>query len=163
MRNRETVLIGILTVMCGVTAVSAQVPSGDQSCITTFNKGVAAVAKAQGKLVAKCVRDFASGKLVSITPEQCLVADLFGRLQGTINKAASADHVEVRREHAVRHDGRADRRRDRRGHRDRPDARRDRREPRHRPRCQPPPARAASRAVAAALLKCTDTPAQAST
>jgi len=90
MRNRETVVIGILTVMCGVTAASAQVSSSDQSCITTFNKGVAAVAKAQGKLVAKCVRDFASGKLVAITPEQCLVADLFGRLQGTINKAASA-------------------------------------------------------------------------
>src|SRR5438105_9282382 len=80
-----------LSAVCGLTpGAYGQVPASDQQCITAFNKGVGKIAKAQGQAVGRCVSDFAAGRLVSTTPETCLVTDLFGRLNSTITRAASS-------------------------------------------------------------------------
>ena len=80
-----------LSAVCGLTArVYGQVPPPDQSCITTFNKGVGKIAKAQGKAVGRCLTDFAVGRLVSTTPETCLVTDVFGRVATTTNRALAS-------------------------------------------------------------------------
>ncbi len=69
----------------GVAA--AQIPATHQKCIVTLNEGVRDVAKQQGKVVAKCLRNFASGSL-SASPEACMLADPTLRLQRSIDKAS---------------------------------------------------------------------------
>src|SRR5207244_11182219 len=46
--------------------------------------------KGTGQAVGRGIGDFAAGRLVSTTPETCLVTDLFGRLNSTITRAASS-------------------------------------------------------------------------
>lgn len=86
----------IVGVVCTgfVPSVTAQpVSTADQSCINAFNKGVRKVAKAQGGIIKKCLADFASGKLTSMTPEACIVSDsgndLNRAVQSAYSKAAS--------------------------------------------------------------------------
>lgn len=74
--------------MCADVA-TAQVSSLDQRCIAAFNQGVRKVAKAQGKIVKKCLTDFASGRLSSATPEDCVRSDPKQRLDTAVVKAAA--------------------------------------------------------------------------
>ena len=74
--------------ICANTA-TAQVSSADQRCIAAFNQGVRKVAKAQSKIVKKCLTDFASGRLSSATPEDCVRSDPKGRLDSAVVKAAA--------------------------------------------------------------------------
>lgn len=74
-------------VMAGAVTTSAQVTPADQGCITAFNKGIRRVAKEQGKLIKKCLKNYASGNLVALTPEQCLQTDSGGKLQKATDKA----------------------------------------------------------------------------
>src|SRR6185503_10053933 len=78
----------IVAVVCSAlaSAATAQVSSADQKCITTFNKGLRKVAKTQGQVVSKCIKDFASGRLLT-TVESCVVSDPGGKLQRAIDKA----------------------------------------------------------------------------
>ena len=83
-----------LASLCRATAPArAQVSEGGQACITTFNKGVGKIAKAQGKTVRKCVSDFAAGQLVSMTPEMCLVTDVSGQVNRTVTAAVSSTNA----------------------------------------------------------------------
>ena len=94
---RYVAAVLVLSAACGLTARAyGQVAPSDQLCITTFNKGLGKIAKAQGQAVGRCVSDFAAGRLVSTTPETCLVTDLFGRLNSTITRAASSISSRVR-------------------------------------------------------------------
>ena len=73
----------IALLMAGGVAreATAQVSVADKACISAFNKGVRKVAKAQGKIVKKCLSDFAAGRLVSTTPEDCVRSDPNGDLE----------------------------------------------------------------------------------
>jgi cysteine-rich repeat protein len=85
---RYVAALMVLSAFCGLTTRSyGQVSRSEQSCIATFNKGIGKVAKAQGQAVGKCLNDFAAGRLVSTTPETCLVTDVFGRVSTTTNLA----------------------------------------------------------------------------
>lgn len=76
------------TVIAGsATSASAQVSAADQACITAFNKGIRRVAKEQGKIIKKCLRNYAAGTLVALTPEGCLQVDPAGKLQKATDKA----------------------------------------------------------------------------
>src|SRR2546427_813099 len=89
--GRYVAAVIALSSLCGLTVPArAQVSASEQACITTFNKGVGKIAKAQGQSVGKCVRDFAAGRLVLTTPETCLVTDVFGRLNTTITRAVTS-------------------------------------------------------------------------
>jgi cysteine-rich repeat protein len=68
------------------SAATAQVSSADQKCIATFNKGIRKVAKTQGQVISKCIKDFASGRLLT-TVESCVLSDPGGKLQRAIDKA----------------------------------------------------------------------------
>jgi len=70
-----------------VGVAQAQVSSADTSCITTFNKGIRKVAKAQSLVIQKCLKDFASGKLSSTTPEVCVRSDPKNKVSGAVAKA----------------------------------------------------------------------------
>jgi len=73
----------------GVAApVAAQTSRADQLCIATFNKGARSVAKVQGQIISKCLRDFASGHLTATTPEVCIRTDN-GKLSAAIDKAVA--------------------------------------------------------------------------
>ena len=88
---REVAAVTVLSAVCGLmTPAYGQVPPSGQLCITTFNKGIGKIAKAQGQAVGRCVSDFAAGRLVSTTPETCLVTDLFGRLNATTTRALAS-------------------------------------------------------------------------
>jgi len=85
MRLTAAAVASAVVVCVGLTGVaSAQIPSKDQACIAAFNDGIRKVAKAQGKVVAKCLSLFASGKLASSTPENCVLSDP----NSTVSKAA---------------------------------------------------------------------------
>jgi len=71
------------------SAATAQVSSADQRCIAAFNQGVRKVTKAQSKIVKKCLTDFASGRLSSATPEDCVRSDPKQRLDSAVVKAAA--------------------------------------------------------------------------
>ena len=80
-----------LSAVCGLaTAVYAQVPPSEQLCISTFNKSLGKIAKAQGQGVGRCITDFAAGRLVSTTPEACLVSSALGRLSSTVTRAVAS-------------------------------------------------------------------------
>jgi hypothetical protein len=85
--------LAALGIAGSVGVASAQVSSDDRGCIATFNKAVRDVAKAQGKIAAKCLQRFASGSLPT-TAETCLVTDVSGQLQrktaAALRKVASA-------------------------------------------------------------------------
>ena len=94
MVNRGTRLLAaalLSAVVCSgvVGPVGAQVPSADQRCIAAFNQGVRKVAKAQSKIVKKCPADFAAGRLISSTAEECVTSDPKGRLQQAVDKASA--------------------------------------------------------------------------
>src|SRR5262245_15132971 len=78
---RYVVAVIGLAALCVLTArADAQVSATDKACITAFTKGVNKIAQAQGKAVRDCVSAFASGQLVSMTPETCLVTDTSGKV-----------------------------------------------------------------------------------
>src|SRR5262245_13603383 len=74
-----TATVALSTLVLAGSA-SAQVSQADRSCITTFNKNIRKVAKEQGRIVKKCLRDFASGRLVAVTPEDCIRSDPQGNV-----------------------------------------------------------------------------------
>src|SRR5581483_6809560 len=79
-----------VSAVCGLThRADAQVPRSAQTCITTFNKGIGKVAKAQDTAGGKCITDFASGRLVSTTPELCLISDPSGRVGSPTTRVAT--------------------------------------------------------------------------
>lgn len=94
MANRGTRLLAT-ALLCGALlaglagAAGAQVSASDQRCIAAFNQGVRKVAKAQSKIVKKCLADFAAGRLISTTPEDCVTSDPKGRLQKAVDKATA--------------------------------------------------------------------------
>ena len=70
---RYVAAVIVMSAVYGLTpAAYAQVPPSEQLCISTFNKGLGKIAKAQGQGVSRCITDFAAGRLVSTTPEACL-------------------------------------------------------------------------------------------
>jgi len=78
----------VLLVCAGLAhPTHAQVSSADRKCITSFNKGVRKVAKAQGQIIRKCLKDFASGSLAATTPENCIRTDPNNRLTKAVDKA----------------------------------------------------------------------------
>ena len=83
--------VTIAAFVCAVSAhsASAQVSTADRACITAFNNGVRKVAKTHGRTIRKCLRDFASGRLASTTPEGCVVGDPSGKLGKAVTKAAT--------------------------------------------------------------------------
>jgi hypothetical protein len=73
--------------------VYGQLESKDQqSCINELNKGLAKVAKTQGKDIGKCIKDGSKGKLEGQSIEECITADNKGKVakakQKTISKAS---------------------------------------------------------------------------
>src|SRR5437763_1697533 len=81
----------VLSAVCALTSGSyGQVAPSEQLCITTFNKGIGKIAKAQGQGVGRCISDFAAGRLVSTTPESCLVSDASGRLHSAVTRAVGS-------------------------------------------------------------------------
>ena len=78
-------LLAAVAILVSVQA-HAQVSSADRACIVAFNAGVRDVAKQHGKVVARCLRSFASGTLAT-SVEQCVVTDLNGRIQRATTKA----------------------------------------------------------------------------
>ncbi len=66
--------------------VQAELDSRERRCISTFTKSLRKVSKTHGKLIKKCVSDFAKGRLANQTPEQCVIEDPRGRLASTILK-----------------------------------------------------------------------------
>lgn len=85
--------VGCVVALCaavmmgGAVSASAQVSAADQACIVAFNKGIRRVAKEQGKIIKKCLRNYASGNLVAMTPEDCMQSDPSGKLQQATDKA----------------------------------------------------------------------------
>jgi cysteine-rich repeat protein len=75
-------------VLC-VDAAAAQLTSADQRCIAAFNQGLRKVAKAQSKVVKKCLADYASGRLAAATPEDCVRSDPKGRVDKALVKASA--------------------------------------------------------------------------
>jgi hypothetical protein len=65
--------------------------SAQQTCINELNKGLAKVAKTQGKDIGKCIKDGSKGKLGAQSIEECLTADNKGKVdkakQKTLSKA----------------------------------------------------------------------------
>ena len=79
-------LLAALVAASPIAVARAQVSTADKTCIRTFNAGVRDVAKQHGKIVARCLRTFASGSLAT-TVEDCVVTDLGGRIQRATDKA----------------------------------------------------------------------------
>ena len=69
----------------------AQIPKAEQQCINELNKGLASVAKNQGKDICKCIKDGSKEKLSSQSIEECSTADNKGKVakakQKTLDKA----------------------------------------------------------------------------
>ena len=81
----------VLGSLWGLTAPAhAQVSKDTQACITTFTKGVGKIAKAQGTAVRNCVKKFAAGQLVSMTPEACLLTDVSGKVNNATTGAVTS-------------------------------------------------------------------------
>ena len=92
--NRGTQLLATVLISGLVSAgflgtAAAQIPSPDQRCIGAFNLGVRKVAKAQAGVIKKCLSDFASGRLSSSTPEDCIQSDPKNKVQSAIDKATA--------------------------------------------------------------------------
>jgi cysteine-rich repeat protein len=87
-KRSATVLVGC-TLSCLVFAGSAaaQVSPADQACITAFNKSIRKVLNEKAKVVRKCLRDFAAGKLVATTAEECIRSDPSGKVERAAQKA----------------------------------------------------------------------------
>lgn len=71
-----------------VPAALAQPTSKEQACIAAFNKGVRKVAKTQGGIINKCLKNYAAGKLTGMGPEACVLQDPADKRAKAINKAA---------------------------------------------------------------------------
>ncbi|MCZ6571373.1 MAG: hypothetical protein O7B23_14565, partial [Deltaproteobacteria bacterium] len=72
-------------------SVSGQIPKDQQKCINGLNKNFAAVAKAQGKDICKCIKDGAQGKLGPMTIEACTTADSNGKVDKAKQKTISKE------------------------------------------------------------------------
>jgi hypothetical protein len=59
----------------------------DAKCVNTANKNAAKVAKAQGKDIAKCLKDGGGGKLTG-TIEECITSDPKGKVKKATDKLA---------------------------------------------------------------------------
>ena len=68
----------------------AQPSAAQQGCINAAHKGFASVAKAQGKLLARCFKAAASGKLAEADLETCVAADTKGKVAKAEGKAVAA-------------------------------------------------------------------------
>ncbi len=76
--------VAVLSLLGGWTApAAAQVETADRNCINTFNKALSKVGKVHGKIVKTCTLQFAAGKLVGQTPEECIASDPKGKLTNT--------------------------------------------------------------------------------
>lgn len=82
-----TVFLATLTLTGIDQRATAQVTRDELKCITTFNKSVRKIAKTHGKIVRKCLYDFAAGRLIATTPEQCILDDPRGKLDRAVTKA----------------------------------------------------------------------------
>jgi cysteine-rich repeat protein len=76
----------------GICQVEQLQDEDQQKCINELNKNFAKVAKAQGKVIDKCLKDGAKDKLENQTIEECSTADNDGKVanakQKTITKAS---------------------------------------------------------------------------
>jgi cysteine-rich repeat protein len=79
--------LGALFLAAGAGAVNAQVSSVDRACVMAFNKAIRRVAKEQGRIIKKCLKDYAAGSLVAFTPEGCIHSDPDGKLTRAAQKA----------------------------------------------------------------------------
>jgi|GEM_PF-1143923 len=86
-------VLGVIALLPGVAALGlARAQEKDQqNCINALNKNLAKVAKAQGKSICDCIKDFAKGQ--SLTPaatlEVCLTADRKGKVAKAQSKTQS--------------------------------------------------------------------------
>lgn len=71
---------------------TAQLSSEEQSCIAAFTTSVARVSKAQGDVLRACLKQFASGSLISTTPEACVVSDSNSKLRKAAFQTDAAAH-----------------------------------------------------------------------
>jgi len=76
----------------GIPAVAtAQLSRDKQDCIAAFAKGITQVRKAQGTTIRHCLKRFASGTLVSTTPEACLLVDSRNKVMRAADKTTTAE------------------------------------------------------------------------
>lgn len=82
--------VGLVALMAGLAATpaaEAKLPRHQQTCITTFNKSLRDLTRAQARTVTRCLADYAAGRLVAATPEDCLRSDAGRRLGKTAGRA----------------------------------------------------------------------------
>jgi len=91
--SRLASLIGVVGISLSLipAAASAQIPKTQQKCINGLNKNFAAVAKAQGKDICKCIKGGAQGKLAPLNIEQCTTADTDGKVEKAKGKTISKE------------------------------------------------------------------------
>lgn len=88
-----TVVAGVFLFLTAPVAF-AQQTKGQQNCLNNVNKAGGNVAKQQGKQNSACLRDAGKNKLVAMTAQDCLTADVKGKVQKKKDKtvAAAAKH-----------------------------------------------------------------------
>jgi len=74
-------------------SAAAQVAPQDRACITAFNKSIRTVAREQSRIIKKCVRDFAAGRLVATTPEACVRSDPSGKVSRAAQRAVTVTNA----------------------------------------------------------------------
>lgn len=70
-------------------AAAQQQSAAQQACTNASNKGFGSVAKAQGKLIAGCIKSAAAGKLSEASVEDCTTADTKGKVAKAAAKSAA--------------------------------------------------------------------------
>lgn len=84
--SKKVVAAAALLLLVNGPVLAAQT-AGQRGCIVASHKGFTAVAKAEAKLAAACVKAAASGKLEDPTIEACVLADSKGKVAKASTKA----------------------------------------------------------------------------
>lgn len=92
LRAGLVVAVGTLVLSGSTLSANAQVSAVDRGCITAFNKAIRLVAKVQGRVIKKCLRQYAARSLVAYTPEGCVQADRDGKVAHAAQQAVTIIH-----------------------------------------------------------------------
>lgn len=94
-RSVVSVVVSGLMVLVFTAGADAQVqvPKKDQTCITGFNKSAWKVSKAHGGVVAKCLKQYATGTLIATTPEACVRSDPSGKSTNALAQALNSASI----------------------------------------------------------------------
>jgi cysteine-rich repeat protein len=88
--TRRVACATLIAVLCALDGTArAQISARDQTCITTFNKSIRSVTRAESTIVKKCLLDFAAGRLLNTTLDDCVRADATGALSRAVQKASA--------------------------------------------------------------------------